>query len=436
MRKKIGIFSLLSFFAVSACLLACGEAKVAGGVSEETNTLAGLLQDEHGNPLSGVAVRAASLKSSSVYEDLTSNQGRFSMDVPNGIFAISAQRDSLAYYEIRKVVNDVSVNAVANPVDTVELVVEYSSRELARGATVNLIGSGYSDTLVEGRVKTVLPHGDLVILAGSPSVNYESAYFRVKNGSVVGPYATSISLDSLMNVEVPEERNGKDTLKFSLPAKRDYFALWKFTNVEHENIPRITYNGNTLFIYGNPLNGGVAEFTDASRFAVLESDNGAFDNVSRLNASVELVLNSLPSESAYRKNIFGKVGFGSEKDESAFSLALVKGECGVTSAKIGFFVADSASDFVTDCDHAVFADVDVLKKTLISASLDEGTLRIFKNGMLIAEKEIGEINIRKSSESIYIGKESVSMKVYSASLDTNRISETEAFFEYSKKGGL
>lgn len=433
MRKSFGIPGALSLFVVF-CLLACGEVKVSGGVSEETNTIAGNLVTANGSYLARTIITAWNIKDSSEYGDTTGSRGNFALELPDGTYALNAESGDLAFYKVVEVTDDAKLDAVAEPVDTLLMHVSYSDGSIAQGVELGVPGTNKNVIVDEaGYVTLAFPQGNVALFAESQNPKFESAYYRVSGSKISGPYSAEISLDSLLKRETVFANAVSDTQKVVLPAKRNPALSWQFDRNAGES--GLTSNGYTLHFYGEPQVFETVEFKDAKQFAVLESDKGLFDNARSLSVSVRLSIEKFPTEASYRKNILGKVGFGAENDESAFSLALVKGQCGVEKESFAFFVSNGDNDFATDCDNGIFADAREQNWVYLSASFDNGNIGIYVDGVLVASSNIGITSLRKSSESVYLGKENISMKFASVSLDTLGITEAEAFFEYSKKGG-
>ena len=80
----------------------CSNNEVAGGVSEETNTIAGVLVDKKGSPVVSAMVYCKSVDVDTLESsDETNSKGEFSLPVKrSGSYGISATVDSLAYYEV------------------------------------------------------------------------------------------------------------------------------------------------------------------------------------------------------------------------------------------------------------------------------------------------------------------------------------------------
>ena len=98
-------FYLIAFAGLLFAALAwvgCSDNEVAGGVSEETNTIAGTLVDKKGAPVVSAMVYCKSVDADTVTSsDETDSKGKFSLPVKRfGNYGISATVDSLAYYEV------------------------------------------------------------------------------------------------------------------------------------------------------------------------------------------------------------------------------------------------------------------------------------------------------------------------------------------------
>ena len=95
----------------------CSDNEVAGGVSEETNTVAGVLVDRNGSPVPHVMVYCKSVDAVDTVQssDETNSKGRFRLPVKRyGSYGISARVDSLAYYDVVKFAGkDVELKTVA-----------------------------------------------------------------------------------------------------------------------------------------------------------------------------------------------------------------------------------------------------------------------------------------------------------------------------------
>ena len=75
---------------------------VAGGVTEETNSIAGVIYNSEQKVASGVEVLARSVADTTrLYKDTTDSQGSFAFKFKEeGLYGVSAKTSDLAYYEL------------------------------------------------------------------------------------------------------------------------------------------------------------------------------------------------------------------------------------------------------------------------------------------------------------------------------------------------
>ena len=71
----------------------------------------------------------------------------------------------------------------------------------------------------------------------------------------------------------------------------------------------------------------------------------------------------------------------------------------------------------------------------VVASFDKGTLKLFRDGFLMAKKETSVFEIGNSIESIYIGKETLLLDIDALRFYREPIDETGAFIRFYKHGG-
>lgn len=439
---------LLTSLVVAFGLLACGETKVSGGVSEETNTIAGLLENEFG-PVSGVDVLARSLSKDFLVSTSTDSLGQFKMDLPYGLYALTASDSTGSYYELVRVSGeDLEISGALLEGFDASVVVLLSDSSFAEGVKVSLPGTDLKTVVSESGLLEFenLPQGNYVIELESPEVSlYENVYYRVNGTSFIGPYPETIPLDSICLLEVSREVNTSDSL-WVLPWNTDIslWAYWNFDRLDSSarvsalSIPKEEF---PFYLYGDvkmvsSLNGKALSFRDSSSFAVLEGDSGIFNGATEFTVETWVNFKDVPQEGAFQKNIVGKVGFGGESDSSVFSLALIQGLCETTSPSLAFFVADG-SGMPLDCENAVVDSSEVIVGEWIQviASFDNGVLRLFRNGEEKASKSSLISKIQSSNESIYLGKETIIFDIDALRISGKGIKEADAFLRFYKYGG-
>ena len=190
-RTLLPAYATIVALAMSS-LVACSD-KVAGGVSEETNTVAGLLAGPEGRPAASVVVYVMDYETNEVaFTDTTDSQGRFGMPVKKaGKYGISGQVDSLAFYGTFVYEGDtLALNAELTETTDITGTLNLRPDSGAVGVTVSIPGSIWS-TVSDASGKFTLkgvPSGTMPVAAKSPAKSiYQDAYFMalVKKGSVV-----------------------------------------------------------------------------------------------------------------------------------------------------------------------------------------------------------------------------------------------------------
>ena len=333
------------------------EGILSGGVSEETNTIAGILVDKKGAPVVSAMVYCKSVEADTVTSsDETDSKGKFSLPVKRfGNYGISATVDSLAYYEVVEFKGkDVELNKA-----TLTETADISGRVMLRddstsaGIVVRVPGSSWNattDSLGFYKLEGV-PAGKTTLQVIPADL---TRFVKVEHEVNVGALAGAKGTDSVM---VPL------SMEYGLRSWWAFGAVAKDGPVDFVNDSRSWTAGMKL--YGNPEWGGfvsydetsnavgAVHFKGASQFGVVEDDRGILDSATGFAVEVVLQVDKiLDTASTFRKNLVGKLGFGSEDDQDVFSLAVIKGECGMDKPSFAFFMADGSGDSLS-CKNAV-----------------------------------------------------------------------------------
>lgn len=191
-RNLLPAYATIVALAMASALVACSD-KVAGGVSEETNTVAGLLATPEGRPVASVVVYLSDYETNEVaFVDTTDSEGRFGMPVKNkGKYGISGHSNSLAFYKTFEFKGD-SISLEPELKEATDLTGTLTLRpdSDAVGIAVSIPGSIWS-TVSDASGKFTLekvPSGVVPVAAKSPDLqSYENACFLalVKEGAVV-----------------------------------------------------------------------------------------------------------------------------------------------------------------------------------------------------------------------------------------------------------
>ncbi|MCQ2106665.1 MAG: hypothetical protein MJZ26_12835 [Fibrobacter sp.] len=469
MQNKFRLFSLntcVKFFAGSvlavAAFYACSsDNNVAGGVSEETNTVAGILVDAKGKPVVNARVLARHTKIDSIaFEDTTSSEGKFAFPLlRQGVYGISASADSLAFYAtINYEGKNQEIEAALTETASFEGCVVLDAESLS-GIEVYLPGSGWktqTDSLGKFKFEQI-PVGSYAIVAQSPDpARYLTANYMLqlsgKSGSVSGPIPMDL-LNSVAGEQTGVESGLLDQFADSrnseilMPLSSEYglVSWWPMDYISASGDLATTADarGRTeaILLYdvkkmSEGVSGKALSLGSASQFGVIENDHGALDSLTEMTLEAVLKIDSLVGKGSYRKNIVGKLGFGDSDDRDVFSLAVVNGECGADKPSLAFFLADGSGDSLS-CANAVVAKtaVEFNEWTHVVVVWSEGALQIYLNGKLDNQAEISVKQLESSDEPIFFGKEDVALKLDDVRLGAKAITSADVLYRYYLRGG-
>jgi hypothetical protein len=412
------IFAALLFAAL--LWVGCSDNEVAGGVSEETNTIAGVLVDKKGAPVVSAMVYCKSVDVDTlISSDETDSKGKFSLAVKRyGNYGISASVDSQAFYKVVEFKGeDIELKSVA-----LKETADFKGRVMLRddstaaGITVRVPGSSWiaqTDSLgfyeLEG-----LPVGktDLQVVPTDLT-----RFMRVEHEVNVGALAGANAVDSVM---VPL------SIEYGLRSWWDFSAVGKEGAVDFVKDSRSWTAGMKL--YGSPDFNSAVHFKGASQFGVVEDDRGILDGVTGFAVEVVLQVDKVLDDSdSFRKNLVGKLGFGSAEDEDVFSLSVIQGMCGAKKASFAFFMADGSGDSLS-CSNAVVSEnaLEFGKRYYLMATWNGKKVSLYENGKKVGETDVSFEKISASEESIFVGKESLEFSLEDLRISTESLNDADA----------
>lgn len=412
----------------------CSDNEVAGGVSEETNTIAGILVDKKGAPVVSAMVYCKSVDADTVTSfDETDSKGKFSLRVKRfGNYGISATVDSMAYYEVVEFNGkDVELNKVILT-ETADISGRVMLRDdsTSAGIVVRIPGSSWTattDSLGFYKLEGV-PTGKTTLQVVPTDL---TRFVRVNREINVGSLSGAKGADSVM---VPL------SMEYGLRSWWAFGAVAKDGPVDFVNDSRSWTAGMKL--YGNPEWGGfvsydetsnavgAVHFKGASQFGVVEDDRGILNGVTGFAVEVVLQVDKvLDTAATYRKNLVGKLGFGSEDDQNVFSLAVVKGECSADKPSFAFFMADGSGDSLS-CKNAVVSKnaLEFGKRYYLMATWNGKTVSLYENGKKVGAADAVFEKISPSQESIFVGKESLEFSLEDLWISVEPLNEADAEF--------
>ena len=474
MNKKF-VCVLVSWCIVAAVgfFAACTPEDTAGGFGEETNALAGVLVNEKGEPQANVRVFARHTKANiSDLVDTTDSEGRFEFSlVRQGSYGLSATKGKSAMYK-RVNYYGQSIDVTARMVASTDISGKVNLREdtVASEVVVYIPGSPWeAKTSEKGKFSFKgVPEGTYPVLAKSPDpVRFVDVFYvgTFDNGKAAfnGPYPVDL-IDQVMAKAAPDSSavasdsseesenvrlvNSKTSKNMLLPLSPEYGTLcwWPldylsdgFAGTKVSSDARGRTDG--VIFYGEPeLTEGVSrnaiELKGAKQYGVVENDRNALDSATEMTLEAWINVSKLPSDSVYRRNIVGKLGFGSNGDQNVFSLALVRGECGVKKPKLAFFIAGGTEEDSLGCENAIFSDeVDTKIWMNVTVVWNSGSLSMYVDGQLVDTVKTAVKKINPSSEPIIFGKEQLNIKLDDVRLSKNAINAADVLYRYYLKGG-
>ncbi len=398
----------------------CSNNEVAGGVSEETNTIAGVLVDRNGSPVASAVVYCKSVDVDTlVSSDETDSKGEFSLPVKRwGSYGISASVDSQAFYEMVEFKGeDIELKSV-----TLKETADFKGRVMLRddstaaGITVRVPGSSWiaqTDSL--GFYKLAgLPVGKTDLLVVPTDL---TRFVKVEHEVNVGALAGVNGVDSVM---VPL------SMEYGLRSWWFFGAVAKDGPVDFVEDSRSWTAGMKL--YGNPEYNSTLHFKGASQFGVVEDDRGILDGVTGFAVEVVLQVDKVLDDSAsFRKNLVGKLGFGSAEDKDVFSLSVIQGLCGAQKTSFAFFMADGSGDSLS-CKNAVVSKngLEFGKRYYLMATWNGTKVSLYENGKKVGETEVPFKKISASEESIFVGKESLEFSLEDLRISVEPLNDADA----------
>lgn len=453
-------------FAVSCCaalcltsLWACSTKETAGGVDEQTNTLAGVLTNG-GVPMARVPVVARYVSVDSIeFRDTTDENGKFGFPLLRyGTYALSSVSDSLGVYRTVEFLGSKQQVelSMARTFGFEGSLTRDGSRQV-EGAYVYLPGSSW-ETYVDSQGKFLLenvPAGQYMLFAKSPDpARYVNAAYVMdvseEGSSVAGPLPTSM----ISSLEVLKESEAFDRLmstasednSMALPLSTEYglISLWSMdyvrTNGEFMSTTDARGRVGDMALYG--MDGLVTGFSgkavlldSPSKFGVVDKDNGVLDSAAELTLELMIQVDSVDEQGSYRRNIIGKLGFD-EKDKNVFSFALINKDCGAEKPSIAFFIADGSGDSLS-CKNAVVSkeEIDFGTWTHYVVSWDGKNISLYKNGYLDAEEVVAVKVLEPSEEPMFLGKENINVRLDDVRLGAKAIGSADVLYRYYLRGG-
>lgn len=423
--------------------VSCSKDQTAGGSSEETNAIAGVVVDGSGKPVANAWVEirstaeqyqsttvkkasAATLQlaaTSESYRDTTDSLGRWDVDVSRkGLYTVLSG-DAKGRMSLRNVdlQGDVVVRDTLLP--SVSFQTTITCRwGLSQGLLAVIPGTmfhAYADSFGVVQFDS-LPQGEVNVKIISPDVyRYEdiqvSLQLDAKGVSKLwGPYNGSDVLDSAMRMAVQSEVNQLTPDVISLPLRYDYGVRgwWAFDQLKKDGSFQFFLDSKGRsgdgVVYGGSLVDGqfnsALHLNGSGQFGVIESVGSVFDSMGTFSLEVWFKLNAEPSGSAYLRNLVGQMGISGADSNDLFSLALVKN--GDDKIHVGFLLSDGISG-VLDSAKMVRSNASVVvgEWNYVLATWDGMQTCISVNAQAFVCREQEIEKLQPSALPLYFGKE-------------------------------
>jgi hypothetical protein len=382
------VWSMVHYFVVSALvigvLLACGEPPLAGGSSEETNAIAGIVVGPDGKLAVGavVAIRdtsyipgnsmvlAKNAQSVVEWKDTTNENGEWQIKLPAAGSYLAESWNDAGYKWMSKVAVNDSAKTVLGTIhlDSTVFIQGFVGKLEKPATAIKLFLPGtqymtYSDDKGFFQFKN-LPKGEFTLVALSDELDrFSDAKLSGVHGITKG-YVANDSLPDYWKqyAEAPLQQSDSvnEFLFVNLPLREQYSlrALWSFDRLlvnngiqEFENMAGTSVNGQ---VYGNAwlepgVLGNALQVNDVTGFGVLEDTTLLF-GLQEFTTTLWLRVDSLPNSDSYMINVFGKLGFSGGSD--VFSIAIRNNECEQAGKQIALYYA-LKSQQTLDCAYSV-----------------------------------------------------------------------------------
>ncbi|MCF0224730.1 MAG: hypothetical protein HUK20_10710 [Fibrobacter sp.] len=436
---------------------------VAGGVSEETNTVAvsGQLLDTDGAPVAYARVVAKHATIDSIsYADSTDKEGFFALPiVEQGVYGISAtkvqEKDTLSLYQTIKYEGEKQeIQANLKPSYRFEGNFEFDKDGSVDKVVVSLPGSDWkTETDANGHfVLEAIPEGVYPVTAVSPDPSrYMSGIYILSvskdKKTIVGPIPSNRPTDRKKYEDKLAHPDENRTVRLPTSYENGLVGYWTMDMLQKTNNPSlnvtfdVTGNSDPIILHGiDEMRPGKYEkalyLDNANTFGVVERDRGVLDSATEMTLELNMKMVNLGERESYRKNIIGKYGLGIPEQQDVFSFAVISNECGVVEPRLAFFIADGSGDSLS-CDNVVISKTPIeMDKWIYYAIVwDGGKLSLYKNGNLDGSVDVSVEVLQPSPVPIFFGKDDVKVFLDDVRLSTKAIAPSDALYRSFRKEG-
>lgn len=402
-------------------LAGCGDTtSVAGGSSEETNAIVGIVVDENGNSVAGARIAlydsgymptAGALSKSGTITltplgpvrtfTMADSNGEWKIsNVPGGRYRLETKSDQ--GYKSTKVLDVPDYGVVeagasmVRPVGAVQGLVSMAG-EVASGVKVIVPGSDYSAICDEYGFFRIedLPQDslDLMFQVSDPRVHANYSMSVLPNIDMQNAFEPNITEGWDGNYT---EQKAGNMLLINIPLIQDSILMsyWNWDSLSADEF--MDQNGvmPNGVLYGGTLEDSpwqkALRLNGAADFGVMETQSVNLQSLSQYTLSAFLFVEPESLVDSMHLNLLGQLGFNEEYD--VFSLALIRNVCGYNQLQAGFFLGTGAGTPRLTCDDlhtSRNASLTAGEWTHIAVTYRAGEdLRMYVNGELVLKDSI------------------------------------------------
>lgn len=454
------------FFALGCALglAACTSEPVAGGSSEETNALSGVLLNEKGVAQSGATIEVRSTRqlptlllnkvtiiTDTALLDTTDSEGRWSVTLSEyGDYGVIASNDTLLSYQVVNFQGkNVDIRDTLHVGATLSGTIAMTGDSLHTPVQIGLPGTPWavwSDSLGAFNFKS-LPVGDYSFVVYSPdpehyvSTSYFVAWKPGASAQVLGPLPTSPVPDSGWSTAMALSAYSS-SFQWELPVNPEYglqgwwtFDYYSTVDVGLEFADARGRSGTALAISNSASVTGYQGLglglSGASEYAIIEDDRNVLFGATALTVEAWVYLEETPDTSSSPRNLFGKLTTGADTSNSLFSLALVRNACSTQGPAFAFILTDGGGSGL-GCAQALVANqkAPVAQWVHVAAVWDGNNATLYQNGVQVAQQARALATLPESTVPVYFGKSDLKFRIDEVRWGTVALRAADILYRY------
>lgn len=452
---------LIFLFSLVMLLCGCSPVETAGGVSEETNSVSGVLVAADGNFARNVVIHARhSAKSDQLFVDTTDENGAFGFSIKEyGEYVLSSHKAGQAIYETFVYTgSDLKMSSKMTTVKTIQGNLVLDGVSSPEDAKVGIPGTDWVSSVKPTGyfVLSNLPLGTYNLTVSSPDRERfdDAEYTLVLEGDsywLNGPLPRGIVHSEPVDVSVNSKGvsyNGVSEITLPM-IDVDYKIQYVWTMDSVLALPSDSGTGyyllddmghetETVFLYEPEFTEGV----DGKAIRFVASDYAAVDTSGFLDVDslTELSIEGFfkfnnPEAFAvgeFQKNILSKRG--DDYIEEMIGVSLISGKCGAVEPRLAFYsvnVNNPTCGYMAVSQRAVPAG----EWIYVVLTWRRGIAKIYQNGVLTGRIDTGLRWMENISKPLYIGGDGLDFEMDDVRFGFKEISSAEVLYRYYKRLG-